>query len=562
MLNEVLAGKNPGLHVDRQTLRNAEAADRLAFHIAAVVERSISIFPENNRANAGAQLVRRLVELIATLPGRDGLRLESPGSPPEILQAISKLLPDGSPEEIGAPLIPLLDTALLTNAPGEPRVGHQIQTEIASADRIDVVMAFVRRSGIAQLRDSLRKHVQAGRQVRVLTTTYTGTTEYEALMLLKELGADIRVSYDTTTTRLHAKAWLFHRDSGFSTAYVGSSNLTHSAQVTGLEWNIRVSGARNRAVIEKIAAVFDSYWEQPEFEAFDPEQFKSATELGRAQDLTVMLSPIEIRLEPFQERLLEKIELARSEGRHRNLLVAATGTGKTVMAAVDYARLRATMPRARLLFVAHREELLAQSRATFAHALRDGNFGELWVGGRRPVEFDNVFASIQSLSANSLDQLTADHFDVVIVDEFHHAAAATYTRLLEKLRPKELLGLTATPERSDGMSVLHWFDDKVTAELRLWDAIDQHRLTPFSYFGIADDLDLREVPWNRRTGYDVQGLSNLITGLMYGQEKSSPSSLNESAGLVMPRRSASASASVMHDIWRGCSSNTESRQLQ
>jgi HKD family nuclease len=175
---------------------------------------------------------------------------------------------------IDAPLIPLLDTTLLTNSPGEPRVGHQIQTEIASADRIDVVMAFIRRSGMLPLTDALRRHVQGGRPLRVLTTTYTGSTEEEAIQLLMSLGADVRVSYDTSSTRLHAKAWLFHRDSGFSTAYVGSSNLTHSAQQSGLEWNIRVSAARNISVIDKIAAVFESYWQQPDFEPFTADRFR------------------------------------------------------------------------------------------------------------------------------------------------------------------------------------------------------------------------------------------------------------------------------------------------
>jgi superfamily II DNA or RNA helicase len=181
------------------------------------------------------------------------------------------------------------------------------------------------------------------------------------------------------------------------------------------------------------------------------------------------------------------------------------------MAALDYQRLRARLPRARLLFVAHREEILTQSRATFAHALRDASFGELWVGGRRPDDYEHVFASIQSLTATGADAIPPDHFDVVIIDEFHHAAASSYQRLLERLEPVELLGLTATPERSDGLPVLHWFDDRIAAELRLWDAIDQHRLTPFAYYGIADALDLREIPWRRGRGYDERALTNVIT---------------------------------------------------
>jgi superfamily II DNA or RNA helicase len=225
----------------------------------------------------------------------------------------------------------------------------------------------------------------------------------------------------------------------------------------------------------------------------------------------VTLSPIEIRLEPFQERLLELIAVAREQGHHRNLLVAATGTGKTVMAAVDYARLRASLPRVRLLFVAHREEILDQSLATFRHALRDHAFGEMWVGGERPQRFEHVFASVQSLNAGGLDRLAPSHFDVVIIDEFHHAAAPSYKSLLDHVQPVELLGLTATPERSDGLPVLHWFDDRVAAELRLWDAIDQHRLSPFAYYGIHDGVDLRAVPWRRGQGYDVKALTAVYT---------------------------------------------------
>ncbi|HJP60740.1 MAG TPA: DEAD/DEAH box helicase family protein, partial [Gemmatimonadaceae bacterium] len=491
-------------------LRNAEAADRIALHVAKVVETAIDEVPAEDRSVEGVKLARLLIDLMAEQVGGDKLSVLQLAEPAKVLRSIRRLLPDGRPQDIPQPLIPLLDTTLLTNAPGEPRVGHQVQAEIASADRIDLVMAFIRRTGINPVMDALRRHTSDGKPLRVLTTVFTGSTEAEAIEALINLGAKVRVSYDTTSTRLHAKAWLFHRESGYSTAYVGSSNLTHSAQVSGLEWNVRVSGVRNPSVIDKVAAVFESYWQQPDFEEYDHARFL-ATRDARREALTISLSPVEIRLEPFQERLLEQIELSRRNGHHRNLLVSATGTGKTVMAAVDYARLKARLPRARLLFVAHREEILAQSRATFAHAMRDGNFGEFWVGGDRPAVFDHVFASIQSLNASGVESIDPPHFDVLIVDEFHHAAAASYERLLTRLQPVELLGLTATPERSDGMPVLHWFGDRIAAELRLWDAIDQHRLVPFSYFGVADNLDLRDIPWRRGTGYDVQQLTTAIT---------------------------------------------------
>ncbi len=491
-------------------LRPADAADRIALHIGRLVHRAMGDADEESRVELGVQLTQRLLEGIGQLVQDAAVNDELLHLPASMLHAVLARLPDGTAEPVEEPLIPLLDTTLLTNAPGEPGVGSQLRTEIQSADRIDVVMAFIRHSGIRPFVEALRAHCARGRELRVLTTTYTGSTEPRALDLLADLGAQVRVSYDLSTTRLHAKAWLFHRTSGFSTAYIGSSNLTHSAQVTGLEWNVRVSGARNGDVVDKVRAMFESYWDGGDFVPYDAAQFLAAVERPAEPD-AIVLSPIEVRPEPFQERLLEQIALSRERGHHRNLLVSATGTGKTVMAAVDYARLRDRLPRARLLFVAHREEILAQSLATFRYCLRDPAFGELWVGGKRPRSFEHVFASIQSLHATGLADLAPDHFDVVIVDEFHHAAAPTYETLLEHVRPTELLGLTATPERTDGLPLLHWFDNRIAAELRLWDAIDQHRLAPFTYFGVHDGLDLRDVPWRRGRGYDVDALSTLLT---------------------------------------------------
>lgn len=494
----------------RKKLHPEEAADRIALHLARLVRQAVSSLDARRRAELGAALARKVGELLATeSKGVENSDLLSETG--DLLAGILARLPDGSPETLPTPATPLLDTTLLTNAPGEPRIGFQINSEIGSADRIDVLMAFVRQTGIRPMLKQLRRHVEHGHRLRLLTTTYTNSTELAALEALRDIGAEIRVSYDTTTTRLHAKAWLFHRHTGFSTAYIGSSNLTHSAQVTGLEWNVRVSGARNPDVIEKFEAVFESYWESDDFRPFDPEEFREITRV-RADGPQVYLSPIEIKPEPFQARLLELIELSRLRGFHRNLLVSATGTGKTVMAALDYQRLRSRLPRARLLFVAHRREILEQSLATFRHALRDAAFGELWVGGARPSDYDHVFASIQSLSAALVANLAPDHFDVVIIDEFHHAAAPTYAALLERVNPRELLGLTATPERADGEPILQWFGGRIAAELRLWDAIDQHRLVPFAYYGIHDATDYTRVTWRRGRGYDPQELSNLVTG--------------------------------------------------
>lgn len=494
----------------RGRLDPEEAPDRIALHLGTLIRRAISGLDAKQRSEVGIKLARQVGELLIDA-GRGVDAGDLPVAPGDILRAIVGRLPDGTPAELALPATPLLDTTLLTNAPGEPRLGFQLVSEVPSSDRIDVLMAFVRQTGIRPLMEVLRRHTDEGRTLRLLTTTYTGSTELAALEALIKAGAQVRVSYDTSTTRLHAKAWLFHRASGFSTAFIGSSNLTHSAQVTGMEWNVRVSGARNPDVIEKFGAIFESYWASDEFRAFDSEEFKDLTQTP-AVGPRIYLSPVELRPEPFQSRLLEQIELARLQGRHRNLLVSATGTGKTVMAALDYLRLRARLPRARLLFLAHRKEILDQSQATFRHALRDAAFGESWVGGERPNKFEHVFASIQSLTASGVRKIAPDHFDVVIIDEFHHAAAPTYEALLTHLEPRELLGLTATPERSDDQPILQWFDGRIAAELRLWDAIDQHRLCPFAYYGISDGVDYRNVTWRRGQGYDSTELSNLVTG--------------------------------------------------
>lgn len=492
----------------KHELRAAEAGDRLALHLCRALERAIDAMPVRERVREGVALGRALIQRLAA--AQPGLEASAALPTEQVLEAISRRRPDGTPEEIPTPLTPLLDTTLLTNARGEPALMHELRSEIGSADGIDVLMAFVRVTGVKPLFEELKRHRGEGRPLRVLTTTYTGSTEAKALAMLSGLGAEVRVSYDTSTTRLHAKAWHFRRESGFSTAYIGSSNLTHSAQVDGLEWNVRVSGARNPTVIARIEAVFETYWHGGDFVPFEASEFAARTESAQRGFATV-LSPLEVRPYPFQERLLEELALARERGRHKNLLVAATGTGKTVMAAVDYARLRETLPRARLLFVAHRQEILQQSLSTFRHVLRAADFGELWVGGTRPEAFEHVFASVQSLRSAGLEHLAPEHFDVVIVDEFHHAGAASYQALLAHARPRELLGLTATPERADGLPILDWFEGRIAAELRLWDAIEQQRLSPFTYFGIHDGLDLRDIPFKRGRGYDVDGLTNLLT---------------------------------------------------
>jgi superfamily II DNA or RNA helicase/HKD family nuclease len=422
------------------------------------------------------------------------------------------------------PEIPLSSSALLVNGRDQPRIGNEVQRELASADRVDLLCAFVKWHGLRVLEPEIEQAVRRGAVLRVITTTYIGATERRALDRLVELGATVKVSYETRTTRLHAKAWLFHRETGYSTAYVGSSNLSKSALLDGLEWNVRLSAVEHGHLLDTFQATFEEYWEDPSFEPYDPADAAQRSRLDRAlatersgpAALPIELAALDVLPWGYQSEILDLLTAEREiHGNHRNLVVMATGTGKTVVAGLDYRRLRAAGEVDSLLFVAHREEILGQSLAMFRHIMRDGSFGERFVAGERPAEWRHVFASVQSLARLDLTgQLATDHFDMVVVDEFHHASreTKTYARLLEHLVPKELLGLTATPERADGRDVRTWFDGRTAVELRLWEALERGLLAPFQYFGVHDGTDLRNVRWKRGRGYDPDELTNLYTG--------------------------------------------------
>ncbi|CAB4902963.1 MAG: DUF3427 domain-containing protein [Actinobacteria bacterium] len=412
------------------------------------------------------------------------------------------------------PFAPLRSSALLVNGKREPSIGQELLLEIESADEILLLCAFLKWSGVRIVLDALRDFTARGGRLRVITTTYCAATEVRALEELHGIGAEIKVSYETQATRLHAKAWLFERRSGLSTAYIGSSNLSYSALVDGLEWNVRLAQAETPVMLERFRVAFATLWEDEHVSGYDKDEFKQALaaamdrpQAGEAPALMLDINPY-----PFQRAILERLDAERHRhNRWQNLVVAATGTGKTIIAALDYQRLRTQLGGdASLLFVAHRGEILRQSQQVFQNATRLPAFGELYVGGERPDQWRHVFASVQSLKNVDLNELPPDHFDVVIIDEFHHAAAATYKRILEHFKPKVLLGLTATPERTDGKDILRWFGGRMAAEIRLWEALDKSLLAPFHYFGINDGTDLSAVKW-RSSGYDTGELEKLYT---------------------------------------------------
>ncbi|MFE6481435.1 DUF3427 domain-containing protein [Streptomyces sp. NPDC057757] len=495
----------------------------IARHLSQAIGRRLGQLPHDKRVAVANQVIAMLAADASSPPGLGASEVVE-----LIAEGPRQLLALAEQEAPGVyavrPLTPLSETALITNSPEDPSLGSELRAELATADRIDLLCAFVKWYGLRVLEDSLRAAKERGIPIRVITTTYIGATDRHALdRLVRDFGAAVRVNYELRSTRLHAKAWLFRRNSGFDTAYVGSSNLSKAALLDGLEWNVRLSSVATPAVLNKFEATFDAYWNDSAFETYDPdadgERLDQALSLAggtsTTADMKISLSGLEVRPFPHQRDMLERLRVEREiRGRNHNLLVAATGTGKTVMAALDFRAMHRTLGGEipRLLFVAHRKEILAQSLRMYREVLDDASFGELLHGGEDPRHWQHVFASVQSLNVRRLEQLAPDHFDIIVIDEFHHATATTYRRVIEHFKPKQLLGLTATPERMDGLNVQdEFFEGRIAAELRLWEALENDLLCPFHYFGIPDGTDLTNLNW-QKGAYADRDLGNLYTG--------------------------------------------------
>lgn len=400
----------------------------------------------------------------------------------------------------------------------DPRIYQEIAKEIASANRIDILVSFLKWSGYLLIRTALEEAVQRGCKIRIITTTYTGATDKKTIEALSQLpNTEIKISYDADSTRMHAKAWIFHRNSDFTTAYVGSSNLSKAAMVSGLEWNLKITSQDLPDILGKIEATFESYWNSGNFERYTENDLPRLEAALHKQKFFTQNNATHYTLDVtpygYQQEILDKLAAERAQGHTRTLVVAATGTGKTVLTALDYRRYR-TEHRdrpCRLLFVAHRKEILEQSLATFRAVLKDHNFGELLVGTYRPSGIDALFMSIQSFNSQHFaGKVAPAYYDYIVVDEFHHAAAPSYQELLTYFRPELLVGLTATPERMDGDDILIYFDNRIAAEIRLPEAVDRQLLCPFQYFCVTDPVSLDKIPW-ARGGYDKNRLSSLYT---------------------------------------------------
>ena len=508
-----------------QALDPADAPARLSELLAAQLAQML-----DDLHGEGDDKLRQQLELVNFLLVSLRLRLgqgvvaDAVAEPAQILQAVHRHSAPPVPPETG-----LAAPWLFTAGKGSPALLGELRRELAACDRVDILVSFITHSGVRKLFDILQAITAVGAdgrprtRLRVLTTTYTGATEVRALDALAGLpGCEIRVSLDGRRTRLHAKAWLFRRRTGFGSAYVGSANLSGAALMGGLEWTTKFTERGQPELFERACAHFETLWEDSEFQRYDPadpahrQALSAALKRESGEDILARPTFFELAPKAYQQEMLDQLRLERDHGRWRNLVVAATGTGKTVVAAFDYRRLcLAEGGRPRLLFVAHREEILRQALRTYREVLRDHAFGEVLAGGMEPESFDHLFATIDSVvSRDLLVRWGASHWYAVVVDECHRLAAGRFDAFVTAVRPRVLLGLTATPERSDGKPILGYFDNRPdgapAVELRLWHALDQQLLCPFEYYACDDDTDFSGVPWAQPG--ELAAIDTLVTG--------------------------------------------------
>ena len=385
----------------------------------------------------------------------------------------------------------------------------EVRKDIQTADQIDLIVSFIKFEGLRLLIEDLRRFVErSDTKLRVLTTTYIGATDPKAIRMLYDLrqygDVEIKASYNTKQERLHAKAYIFKRNNSFHTAYIGSSNISRTALTKGLEWNMRITSIENPHIINKTQATFDNYWNSDDFEPIESEDALIRFSEAIKKERNVKGSDAEVEYitrferKTHQVKVLEKLQYEREVIKSKkNLIIAATGTGKTAISAFDFKDynkrcIEAKGRKARLLFIVHREKILKQARWTFRSVMLDANFGEIWTGRIQPnaqSDLSHLFVTIQTLNNNwdTIERMGADYYDYVVIDEVHHSKAGSYRRAFEILKPEIFIGLTATPERMDGKEIKPDFNNRFAAEIRLQEALNQQLLSPFDYFCVTDN---------------------------------------------------------------------------
>ncbi|MCA8969332.1 MAG: DEAD/DEAH box helicase family protein [Planctomycetes bacterium] len=434
-----------------------------------------------------------------------------------------------------------LDRPALIGSPETPLLPELI-AHFDRAKRADLVVAFVLRSGIDSLEEALRGFLDRGGHLRLLTGDYLDVTDPDALTRLLDLVDSLRFDHESDVLEgacvgridlrvfesggglsFHPKAYLFHfsdRPVAFGedpsgVAYVGSSNLTRTALSSGLEWNYSLLCDSDRVGFQRIASAFDELFFDPRTKPLTVDWIESYRQRRKASidGGRISIAPPPDAPDPapepheIQRDALIALEATRTDGNEAGLVVMATGLGKTWLAAFDVHRFGAQ----RTLFVAHRDEILRQALRTFRRIMPEAKLG-VFTGTEKSPDADVLFASVQSLArTRHLQNFARSHFDYIVIDEFHHAAASTYRRLIDYFEPDFLLGLTATPERTDGGSLLALCGENLVFRCDLFEGIRRRpdRLVPFVYYGVPDHVNYASIPW-RNNRFDPDELESHV----------------------------------------------------
>ena len=508
-------------YINKTSIDKAEASKLLSQHLHHTIKRAFDLLKNKNKVEQQIKIANKIISLLQDEIENEKFVDDLVVIEGEILNAVFSKAEshfvnfDLKLKEI-MPSTRLTHSELFTGGNVGISLESELKKEILSADRVDLLVSFIKWKAIVILREAFKEFTTRGGKLRVITTTYMGATDAKAIDELNKLpNTEIKISYNNSNERLHAKAYLFYRNSGFHTGYIGSSNFSRSALTDGLEWNVKVTTKEIPHIIDKFKKTFESYWNDTEFELYDASKFddlgKSLLQSKFGKSTQEIVNFFDLKPYHYQSEILEKLKIEREvHNSWRNLVVAATGTGKTMISAFDFKNYRQNNPTAKFLFIAHRIEILRQSIHTFRNVLKDQNFGELFGDGYMPTQKNVIFATIQTLT-NQLESFSSPiYYDYIILDEVHHSSAKTYQKVIDYFQPKILLGLTATPERMDGKDILKDFNYRTAAEIRLPDALNHKILCPFQYFGISDSIDYSKIKWNNGR-YDTQELTKVLT---------------------------------------------------
>lgn len=506
--------------VDRVKFENGDSeliAQLVARNVSEYVEKVVKdqieeIKKDENNKKNGAIKLESLNDL--KLQGNIQLPLDD--------KILTEILIDKAAAQTRRPNTELTQSALIVPDGKSPQLGNEISLELLNCDSADWLVSFIRLSAINSFYDKLYSfcsipNVDGSPRLRIATTTYMGATESKAINKLFDLpNTQIKVCFNTSQTRLHAKAYIFKRNTHFGSAYIGSANLSTAAMSSGLEWTVKVSEHELPSLWTRSCQAFETCWNDPNFELCNKD------DLNRIKDALLCSKVKVIKDEPkelspnyfnifkwtphsYQTKMLNLLEAERLEGKNRHLIVSATGTGKTIVAIFDYQnQIKKRNEYPSLLYIAHRIDILRGAQAKYRSVLGFEEFGYLPSDGDDLTRTNSrfVFVTPQTWNNKIRGNKNIPIFDFVVLDECHHSAAKSYMQILEYYKDAidkgdtDLLGLTATPYRSDGVDIRQLFGGGFTDELSLAEAIDNGHIVPFDYFGIDDSTDFSNVNWN------------------------------------------------------------------